>query len=151
MHPRNTTFGRMTQSKWRAGQGRRKWNFIYIISQFSILSSPHLERFPGYLFCRMSRNDVKRGSEIVSFNLTIAAENLYKKAKRIAPKAVHHNGPEKVTTRLLEIFNCTLSECGTITNYNVAEFIKRSIHLKVVKLLKAVNNATLFLDSLRWH
>ncbi|XP_073950158.1 uncharacterized protein [Choristoneura fumiferana] len=103
----------------------------------------------GYLFCRMSRNDVKRGSEIVSFNLTAAAENLYKKAKRIAPKAVHHNVPEKVTARLLEIFNCTLSECGTITNYNVAEFIKRSIHLKVVKLLKAVNNATLFLDSLR--
>ncbi|XP_063538991.1 uncharacterized protein LOC134748209 [Cydia strobilella] len=105
--------------------------------------------FGGYLFCHMSRNDVKRSNEIVSFNLTIAAENLYKKAKRIPPKAILHNDPEKVTARLLDIFNCSQADCGTISHYNVAEFMKRSINLKVIRLLKSVNNATMYLDSLR--
>lgn len=105
--------------------------------------------FPGYLLGRMARNEVRRSNDIVSINLTIAADNLYKKAKRVSPKAIHHNDPEKITLKLLDVFNCTAQDCGTVVNYNVAEFVKTSIKYEVAKLLRSINNASLYLDSLR--
>ncbi|CAG5004228.1 unnamed protein product [Parnassius apollo] len=105
--------------------------------------------FGGYLLGRMARNEVKRTNDIVSINLTISADNLYKRSKRILPKAVHHNDSEKVAARILEAFNCSQSECGTMTNYNVAELVKNCITVEVSKLIRSIRNVTLYLDSLR--
>lgn len=97
----------------------------------------------------MARNEVKRSNDIVPINLTIAADSLFRKAKSFTPKAVLHNDPEKITTKLLDIFNCTTQDCGSITNYNVAEFVKTSIKFEVTKLIKTIYNASAYLDSLR--
>ncbi|XP_045452946.1 uncharacterized protein LOC123662103 [Melitaea cinxia] len=105
--------------------------------------------FGGYLLGRMARNEVKRSNDIISVNLTVAADNLYKRAKRISPKAVHHNDPDKIAARLLDVFHCSVQECGGITNYNVAEFIKITINSEVNKFIKSINNATQYIDSLR--
>nr|XP_034834158.1 uncharacterized protein LOC117990768 [Maniola hyperantus] len=107
--------------------------------------------FGGYLLGRMARNEVRRSHDIVPINLTVAAEILYKKAKRVSPKAVHHNSPEKITAKLLDAFHCTAHDCGihSITNNNVADFVKTSIHYHVAKLIRSINNASVYLDSLR--
>ena len=97
----------------------------------------------------MARNEVRRSNDIVSINLTIAADGLFKKAKRVTPKAVLHNDPEKITLKILDIFNCSSQDCGGITNYNVAEFVKTSIRYEVTKLIRTINNASVYLDSLR--
>ncbi|CAK1547469.1 unnamed protein product [Leptosia nina] len=62
--------------------------------------------FAGYLFGRMARNEVRHGNDVVSSNLTFAAENLFRKAKRISPKAVHHNDSGKISRKILDIFHC---------------------------------------------
>ncbi|CAH2044662.1 unnamed protein product, partial [Iphiclides podalirius] len=105
--------------------------------------------FGGYLLGRMARNEVKRTNDIISINLTIAAENLFRKSKRISPKAVHHNDSEKVAAKILEAFRCSQAECGTMTSYNVAELVKNCISNEVTKLIRSINNASLYLDSLR--
>ncbi|CAH2267855.1 uncharacterized protein LOC120632274 [Pararge aegeria] len=107
--------------------------------------------FGGYLLGRMARSEVRRNNDIVPINLTIAAELLYKRAKRVSPKAVHHNDPEKIAAKLLDAFHCTARECGArgITNNNVAEFVKTSIHYHVAKLTRSIYNASVYLDSLR--
>lgn len=97
----------------------------------------------------MARNEVRRSNDIVPINLTIAAETLYKKAKRVSPKAVHHNGPDKITARLLDAFHCTHECAPRITNNNVADFVKSSIHYHVDRLIRSINNASIYLDSLR--
>ncbi|CAF4867147.1 unnamed protein product [Pieris macdunnoughi] len=103
----------------------------------------------GYLFGRMARNEVRRGNDIISSNLTIAADKLFRKAKRISPKAVHHNDPGKMTLKILDIFHCEPNDCGSVANDNVADFIKTSINYEVNKLIRSIYNASLYLDSLR--
>ncbi|KAG6441976.1 uncharacterized protein LOC115449675 [Manduca sexta] len=102
--------------------------------------------FGGYLLGRMARKEVKRPNELLTYNLTAAADNLYKKSKRITPKVIHHNDPDKIRTRLSEIFNCI--DCGTINKYNLSEYVRNSINFQVTKLLKSISNATLYLDAL---
>lgn len=99
---------------------------------------------------QMARTEVRRGNEIIPINLSVAADILLKKAKRVSPKAVHHNDPAKITGKLLEVFNCSANECGTITSaYDIADFIKNSINHEVNKFMKAINTATTYIDSLR--
>jgi hypothetical protein len=97
----------------------------------------------------MARTDVKHKNEIISSNLTTAAENLFKKARRIPPKAVHHNDPEKIKAKLYDIFQCSINDCGTFNNYNLSEYVKNSINFQMLKLMRSIYNATLFLGSLR--
>ncbi|CAG4957051.1 unnamed protein product [Colias eurytheme] len=104
--------------------------------------------FGGYLLGRMARSEVKRGN-LISNNLTLAADTLFRKARRMSPKAVHHSDPEKITSKILDIFHCNASDCGVVTNYNVADFVKSSINYEVNKLIKSIHNASVYLDSLR--
>ncbi|XP_004923398.1 uncharacterized protein LOC114251201 [Bombyx mandarina] len=102
--------------------------------------------FGGYLLGRMARTEVKRANELLTHNLTAVADSLYKKAKRITPKVIHHNDPEKILAKLLDTFSC--NDCGKINKYNLEEYVKNSINYQIGKLIKAVNNATVYLDSL---
>ncbi|XP_059048494.1 uncharacterized protein LOC131843765 [Achroia grisella] len=104
--------------------------------------------FGGYMLGRMAHPEVKRPNDIISSNLSIAADNLFKKVKRMSPKAVHHNDPEKIQSKLINIFHCGI-ECGTINKYNLADYIKHSINYEVSKIIRLINNATLYLESLR--
>ncbi|XP_041969743.1 uncharacterized protein LOC121726434 [Aricia agestis] len=103
----------------------------------------------GFLLGRMAQNQVRKTSDIVPINLTTSAENLYKKAKSIAPKAIHHYDPGKVTARLLDVFHCSAAECGAVTEHNAADFVKNAISIEVNKLLRSIQNASAYLDSLR--
>ncbi|KOB64963.1 Extracellular solute-binding protein family 1 [Operophtera brumata] len=104
---------------------------------------------PGYLLGRNAGNEGKRNPDLLTYNLTTAADNLYKKAKRILPKSIHHNDSDKVRSNLIEIFNCTCCSCPLIDKYNLAEFIKYSVNIQVLKVMKVVQNASLYLDTLR--
>ncbi|KAM3959343.1 uncharacterized protein ACR2FA_006644 [Aphomia sociella] len=104
--------------------------------------------FGGYLLGRMARPQLKRSNNVIPINLTIAADNLFKKAQLLSPKAIHHNDPEKIQSRLFSIFRCG-TECGTLDKYNLAEYVKHSINYEVSKIIKLINNATLYLGSLR--
>ncbi|KAL0819410.1 hypothetical protein ABMA28_007518 [Loxostege sticticalis] len=105
--------------------------------------------FGGYLLGRMSRMEPRHAGAIISSNLSFAADHLYMKAKRIPPKAVHHNDPDKIRIKLHEIFQCNPNDCGSITNYNLSDYIRNSINYHMVKLIKSIHNATTYLDSLR--
>ncbi|XP_032521275.2 uncharacterized protein LOC116773024 [Danaus plexippus] len=105
--------------------------------------------FGGYLLGRMARHEVRKNNDILFINLTNAAENLYKKAKIISPKAVHHNGPDKITAKLLDAFHCNVPECGVITHNNLAHFLNNLLNHEVSKLTRSINNSSLYLDSLR--
>ncbi|VVD04395.1 unnamed protein product [Leptidea sinapis] len=105
--------------------------------------------FGGFLLGRMSRKEVRRSNDVVPINLTIAADNLYKKARRMPPKVIHHADPEKITLKILEIFQCNATDCGGITGYNIADFVKTCINYEVNKFIRTLNNATLYIDSLR--
>ncbi|XP_063895999.1 uncharacterized protein LOC110381948 [Helicoverpa armigera] len=103
--------------------------------------------FGGYLLGRMARIEPRKSNEILTYNLTVLADTIYKKAKRIPPKLIHQNDPDKIQIKLLEIFNCT--HIPRFPNkYNLAEFVKNSINYQVTKLMKSVNNASVYLDSL---
>lgn len=106
--------------------------------------------FGGYLLGRMARVEPRKNTEMLTYNLTLLADSIYKKAKRIPPKLLHQNDPDKIQIRLFEIFNCT-QLCGALNKYNLAEFVKNSINFQVTKLMKSVNNASVYLDSLSWH
>ncbi|KAJ8723683.1 hypothetical protein PYW07_007663 [Mythimna separata] len=103
--------------------------------------------FGGYLLGRMARPVPSKSMSLLTYNLSIIADSTYKKAKRIPPKLIHQNDPDKIQLRLLELFNCT-QPCGGLNKYNLAEFVKNSINYQVNKLMRAVNNASLYLDSL---
>lgn len=100
---------------------------------------------------RMARNDLKRNNDLLTFNLTVLADGLYNKAKLISPKAVHQHDVEAIRTKLLTIFNCThCSSCSPILDkYNLADFIKNSINIQVSTIIKSVNKASVYLNSLR--
>lgn len=98
---------------------------------------------------RNAGNDGKRNSDLLTYNLTIAADNLYKKAKRILPKIIHHNNSDKVRTNLIEILNCTCCNCPLVDKYDLAEFIKISVNFQVLKVMKVVRTASVYLDTLR--
>ncbi|CAD0204131.1 unnamed protein product [Chrysodeixis includens] len=105
--------------------------------------------FGGYLLGRMARAAPRKSNDLLTYNLTIITDNLYKKAKRIPPKLVHQNDSDKVQNKLLDIFNCSVPQfCGTLNKYNLAEFVRNSINFQVTKLIKSVHNASLYLDSL---
>ncbi|CAB3248726.1 unnamed protein product [Arctia plantaginis] len=113
-----------------------------------VLMTGILCMFGGYLLGRMARTiEPKKSSDILTWNLTTIAETLYKKAKRITPKVIHHNNSEKIQSRLTDIFNCT-QICGTVNKYNLGEYVKNSINYHVTKLMRSVYNASLYLDSL---
>lgn len=95
----------------------------------------------------MARVEPRKNTEMLTYNLTLLADSIYKKAKRIPPKLLHQNDPDKIQIRLFEIFNCT-QLCGALNKYNLAEFVKNSINFQVTKLMKSVNNASVYLDSL---
>lgn len=98
----------------------------------------------------MARIEVKRTNDLLTFNLTVAADNLYKKAKRISPKAVHNHDTEIIRTKLLDIFDCAHCNCPpTLDKYNLADFIKNSINRHISKMMKSVYNASNYLDTLR--
>uniref|UniRef100_A0A2A4JUR0 Uncharacterized protein n=1 Tax=Heliothis virescens TaxID=7102 RepID=A0A2A4JUR0_HELVI len=103
--------------------------------------------FGGYLLGRMARMEPRKNNEILTYNLTILADNIYKKAKRIPPKLIHQNDPDKIQIKLLEIFNCSQIPVS-LNKYNLAEFVKNSINYQVTKLMKSVNNASVYLDNL---
>ncbi|XP_053613840.1 uncharacterized protein LOC128677187 [Plodia interpunctella] len=103
--------------------------------------------FAGYMLGHMTRAEIKKNND-VSQNLTIAADSLHKKANRISPKAIHHNDPEKIYAKLSAIFQCK-TECGTINKYNLGDYVQSSINYEISKLIKTLNNATMYLDSLR--
>lgn len=103
--------------------------------------------FGGYLLGRMARIEPRKSNEILTYNLTVLADTNYKKAKRIPPKLIHQNDPDKIQIKLLEIFNCTHIPVS-LNKYNLAEFVKNSINYQVTKLMKSVNNASVYLDSL---
>ncbi|XP_072929672.1 uncharacterized protein [Epargyreus clarus] len=103
----------------------------------------------GYLLGRMARGGLSRTNDIVLANLTIAVDNLYQKAKSMTHKTIRHIPSEKITQKLLETFHCTQTECGTIINYKVADFLKNAINFEVSKLLKTIHNASLCLDTFR--
>ncbi|XP_028177820.1 uncharacterized protein LOC114365441 [Ostrinia furnacalis] len=105
--------------------------------------------FGGYLLGRMARVEPRHAGAIVSANLSLVADQLYKKAKRIPPKAVHHNDPEKIRIKLHEIFQCNQNDCGSINNYNLSDYLRNSINYQMIKLMKSIHNATTYLDSLR--
>lgn len=99
----------------------------------------------------MARNyEPKKGNDLLTWNLTALADNLYKKAKRVTPKVIHHNEPEKIQIKLFDIFNCS-QICGTVNKYNLGEYVKNSINFQVSKLIRGIYNATLYIDSLSWH
>ncbi|XP_026753075.1 uncharacterized protein LOC113513281 [Galleria mellonella] len=104
--------------------------------------------FGGYMLGRMTHPELKHTNDVISTNLTIAADNLFKRAKRISPKAIHHNDPEKIQTKLSNIFNCGM-ECGTINKYNLVDYVKHSINYEVSIVIRLINNATSYLESLR--
>ncbi|XP_013198043.2 uncharacterized protein LOC106140938 [Amyelois transitella] len=104
--------------------------------------------FGGYMLGRMTLPEIRRSNDVIPLNLTVAADSLFKKAKRISPKVIHHNDPEKIQAKLFSIFQCQ-AECGTINKYNLGDYVKSSINHEVVKLMKSINNATTYLDSLR--
>lgn len=97
----------------------------------------------------MAHNEARKGNDIISLNLTLATELLYKKTKRLSPKAVNYHGSEKISTRLLEIFHCECDECGKMKNYNAIEYVRGLVGHEVGKLIKAVHNASHYVDSLR--
>ncbi|XP_075983264.1 uncharacterized protein LOC142981320 [Anticarsia gemmatalis] len=104
--------------------------------------------FGGYLLGHMARNiEPKKSNDMLTWNLTAVADSLYKKAKRISPKVIHHNDSEKVQSKLSDIFNCT-QICGILNKYNLADYVKNSINFQVTKLMRSVYNASLYLDSL---
>lgn len=105
--------------------------------------------FSGYLLGRVARSEPRKSNDMLTYNLTILAESIYKKAKRIPPKLIHQNEPQKIQLKLLDIFNCT-QPCGELNKYNLAEFVRNSMNYQVNKLMKAVTNASIFLDSLSW-
>ncbi|CAG9789506.1 unnamed protein product [Diatraea saccharalis] len=103
----------------------------------------------GYLLGRMARTDVKHTNELISANLTTAADSLLQKAKRIPPKAVHHSDPEKIKAKLYSIFQCNSNNCGPINNHNLSEYVKNSLNFRIFNLIKSIHNASLYLDTLR--
>ncbi|RVE53859.1 hypothetical protein evm_001521 [Chilo suppressalis] len=103
----------------------------------------------GYLLGRMARTEVRHTNALITANLTVVADSLLNKAKRIPPKAVHHSDPEKVTTKLHDIFHCNSIYCGPINNYNLSEYVKNSVNFQILNLMKSIHNASLYLDSLR--
>ncbi|KAL4713031.1 hypothetical protein ACJJTC_001085 [Scirpophaga incertulas] len=103
----------------------------------------------GYLLGRMERTEIKHTNEIISTNLTHAADYLFKKSRRVPPKAVHHSGPDKIQLKLHDLFQCSQSECGQINNYNLSEYVKNSINFQMTKLMRCIYNASSYLDSLR--
>ncbi|KAJ0173472.1 hypothetical protein K1T71_010621 [Dendrolimus kikuchii] len=108
--------------------------------------------FGGYLLGRMARSEAKRNHELLTYNLTTAADNLLKKARRILPKIIHQNDPDKIKSFLSRMFNCTESGCAnakSMNQFNLAEFVRTSINCHVAKLMKTVANVSLFLDTLR--
>lgn len=113
-----------------------------------ILLTGLLCMFGGYLLGRMALNiEPKKRNELLTWNLTTVADILYKKAKKITPKIIHHNNSEKIQSRLSDIFNCSQA-CGTLNEYNLAEYVKNAINLQVSKLIGSVYNASLYLGSL---
>lgn len=91
---------------------------------------------------------VKRTHEM--YNLTVAAENLYQKARRVTPKAVYHSGADRITAKLLEMFHCNVIECGTINNQqNLAGLVRHCIKYEIKKMMRTISNATVYIDSLK--
>lgn len=103
--------------------------------------------FSGYLLGRVARHEPRKSNDMLTYNLTLIADSIYKKAKRIPPKLIHQNEPDKIQLRLLDIFNCSQT-CGSLNKYNLAEYVRNSINYQVTKLMRAVNNASVYLDSL---
>lgn len=97
----------------------------------------------------MSRSEVKRTNDIVTYNLTSVADNLYKKARRKTPKALHHIDLHKLTLKFLDIFHCSKNECGEINPLNLVAFVHNCVNNEVVKLIRSIQNATVCLDTLR--
>ncbi|XP_068619317.1 uncharacterized protein [Battus philenor] len=105
--------------------------------------------FGGYLLGRRARGQPHRSNDVVSANLTAAADGLFWKSKRISHKVIHHNDSQKVMAKILEAFRCSPSECGVMVGYDVAELVRSCINSEVAKLIRSINNASLYLDSLR--
>lgn len=97
----------------------------------------------------MSRSDVKRTNDIITYNLTSVVDNLYKKTKRISPKALHHVDLPKLTLKFLDIFHCSKNECGEVNPLNLFAFVRSCINHEVIKLIKSIQNATVYLDTMR--
>ncbi|KAG7297639.1 hypothetical protein JYU34_018351 [Plutella xylostella] len=103
----------------------------------------------GYVLGNMARMEARRSSDLITSNLTTATDLLYRKAKRISPKTIHINNPEKISAKLIEIFHSDCADCGTMKNYNVHDYIKTIVHFEAAKFIRAIHNASLFIETLR--
>ncbi|KPJ16991.1 hypothetical protein RR48_13847 [Papilio machaon] len=105
--------------------------------------------FGGFMLGRSGRGDARRGSDAALLNLTAAADGLYRKARRISPKSVHQKDAGKVSARLAEALGGGAGECGARAGAALAELARACLHAELLKLTRAINNASLYLDSLR--
>ncbi|XP_013170968.1 PREDICTED: uncharacterized protein LOC106120231 [Papilio xuthus] len=107
--------------------------------------------FGGYMLGRSGRGEARRGSDAALLNLTAAVDGLFRRARRISPKSVHHKDAGKVAARLAEALGggAGAGECGARSGAALAELARACLHAELHKVTRAINNASLYLDSLR--
>ncbi|KPI92077.1 hypothetical protein RR46_13298 [Papilio xuthus] len=99
---------------------------------------------------RSGRGEARRGSDAALLNLTAAVDGLFRRARRISPKSVHHKDAGKVAARLAEALGggAGAGECGARSGAALAELARACLHAELHKVTRAINNASLYLDSL---